>query len=235
MNLSELIDTHRGGRSYAELERDCGGSPSKGRLQQMVRQPIKNFPDPPTVRALAGGLKVGEAAVVLAAAESLGLDVRSSRPRVVELLPGDADLLTERQAAAVAHLVSTIVQDAESVVAVDEEHEQTTTTEPDVASVLAARQRLVGELGAQFDGHWGDALVWVLASGDAGRFAHVLPDLLSLASDVGSDSAFADPGRAIQEPQLQAARHGQPSLRGVRLEQDEAGEGPDPEGPEHGA
>lgn len=110
MNLSELIDTHRGNRSYPELERACGGSPSSKRLQQLVRGGIKNFPDPSTVRALAQGLRVSQAAVVLAAAESLGLDVRTSMPRVVELLSADADALTEEQAAAVAHLVQTIVK-----------------------------------------------------------------------------------------------------------------------------
>lgn len=110
MNLAELIDTHRGGRSYPELSRACGGSPSDKRLQQLVRGEIKNFPDPPTVRALAKGLRVSQEAVLLAAAESLGLDVRSSLPRLVELLPADARDLTEEQAAAIAHLVRTIVQ-----------------------------------------------------------------------------------------------------------------------------
>lgn len=115
MNLSELIDLHRGGRSYGELERDCGGVPSAKRLQQLVRGSIKNFPDPPTVTALAKGLKVSQSAVVLAAAESLGLEVGSSMPRLVELLPARARNLTEEQAAAVAHLVMTIVDAQEDV------------------------------------------------------------------------------------------------------------------------
>lgn len=111
VNLSELIDTHRGGRSYAELARDCGGRPTDKRLQQLVRQDIKNFPDPPTVQALARGLRVSESAVVLAAAESLGLDVRMAAPRLFQLLPAGSDELTEEQAAAVAQLVRAILND----------------------------------------------------------------------------------------------------------------------------
>lgn len=110
VNLSELIDTHRGGRSYTELSRDCGGSPTDKRLQQMVRTQIKNFPDPVTVVALAKGLRVSQSAIVLASAESLGLDVRTSTPRLLELLPVSAARLTEPQAAALAHLVRTFVE-----------------------------------------------------------------------------------------------------------------------------
>lgn len=109
MDLSELIDAHRGARSYAELARDCGGSPTDKRLQQLVRQPIKNFPDPATVAALARGLRVSQSVVVLATAESVGLDVRTSMPRLVDLLPAGASRLTEQQAAAIAHLVRTFV------------------------------------------------------------------------------------------------------------------------------
>lgn len=140
MNLSQLIDAHRGGRSYTELSRDCGGAPTDKRLQQMVRGTIKNFPDPPTITALAKGLRVSPTAVLLAAGESLGLDVSSSMPRVVELLPASARDLTEQQAAAVAHLVRTIV---------DVPREETGWApaaqdgpEPTVSEVLAARERL---------------------------------------------------------------------------------------------
>src|SRR5690349_16777204 len=112
MDLSALIDVHRGGRSYPELARDCGGSPTDKRLQQLVREPIKNFPDPSTIAALARGLRVTQAVVVLAAAESLGLDVRTSTPRLVELLPATASGLSEQQAAAIAHLVSAFTEPA---------------------------------------------------------------------------------------------------------------------------
>lgn len=112
MDLSELVDLHRGGRSYVELARDCGGAPSAKRLQQLVRGTIKNFPDPETVVALAKGLRVTQSAVVLAAAKSLGLEVGTSMPRLVELLPARAGDLNEAQASAIAHLVMTIVDAA---------------------------------------------------------------------------------------------------------------------------
>ena len=140
MDLSELIDLHRGGRSYAELARDCGGSPTDKRLQQLVRQPIKNFPDPGTVAALARGLKVNQAVVVLAAAESLGLDVRTSSPRVVDLLPAGASKLTEQQAAAIAHLIRTFVDvEVEEVDRLDDEYDGPA---PKVADILKHEERL---------------------------------------------------------------------------------------------
>lgn len=148
VNLSELIDTHRGGRSYVELSRDCGGTPSDKRLQQIVRTPIRNFPDPPTIAALAKGLRVPASAVVLAAAESLGLDVGSSMPRLVQLLPAGARHLSEQQAAAIAHLVQTIVD------ALPSDHATTPAAEPTVAGVQAAQQahlRAVAQSGDQTD------------------------------------------------------------------------------------
>lgn len=140
MNLSQLIDAHRGGRSYTELERDCGGAPTSKRLQQLVRQPMKNFPDPPTVVALAKGLRVSQTAVILAAAESLGLDVGSMMPRVVELMPAGARDLTEQQAAAIAHLVRTIVDASPSIDIEPSAYERTPGPEPTVKEVLAARE-----------------------------------------------------------------------------------------------
>lgn len=161
MDLSELIDTHRGGRSYPELSRDCGGSPTDKRLQQLVRSPIKNFPDPGTVVALARGLKVSQSAVVLAAAESLGLDVRSPTLRLVELLPVGARDLTEPQAAAIAHLVRTFTEP----VVVTTNYDQWLDDEidgpaPKVADVLAhqADLRAVAEGGDPDDARAVDEL-----------------------------------------------------------------------------
>lgn len=232
MNLSELIDTHRGGRSYAELERDCGGSPSKGRLQQMVRQPIKNFPDPPTVRALARGLKVSQAAVVLAAAESLGLDVRTSRPRVVELMPADADHLSERQAAAIAHLVATMVEPAEDEPGyVPGAGNPSKGTEPDFFFVARAKRKAaVEEQGRLFGGRWDEALRNAIDSSDV-SLAVIVPDLLERAVEAGASGDLVEQSLSLVE----AARKGAPSLAAARHQQDQAGEAPDPEGPEHGA
>jgi hypothetical protein len=115
VNLGELIDTHRAGRSYNELARDAGeGAPSGKRLQQLATGAIRNFPDPPTIRALARGLRVSHQVVVLAAAESLDLDVRQGLPRVVDLLPVGAARLSEEQASAVAHLIRVFVEPTET-------------------------------------------------------------------------------------------------------------------------
>jgi hypothetical protein len=137
VNLSELIETHKGRRSYPELARDCGGVPSSKRLQQLVREPIKNFPDPPTVSALARGLRVPQRVVVLSAAESLGLEVSDTSPRVMQLMPAAASSLSEEQAAAVAHLVDVIVSDP--LRAFGDGRVDVARAEPTVASVRAAQ------------------------------------------------------------------------------------------------
>jgi hypothetical protein len=149
MDLSELISTHRGARSYADLARDCGGSPTDKRLQQLARDPMKNFPDPASLRGLARGLKVSQSVVVLAAAESLGLDVRTSTPRLVELLPASAGELTEVQAAAVAHLVRmfTEIDDADD----GWQPAEYDGPEPTVQEVLAARELLAVAQGGDPD------------------------------------------------------------------------------------
>lgn len=153
MNLSDLIDTHKGRRSYPELSRDCGGAPTGKRIQQLVRDPIKNFPDPPTVVALAKGLRVPQRVVVLAAAESLGLDVHDTSPRVLQLMPGGAGELSEEQAAAVAHLVDVIVNDPvrqlgsmEAAEPAEDKSERREASEP---TVLEVRRRQAEERAAE--------------------------------------------------------------------------------------
>lgn len=105
MNLTELIAIHKSGRSYEQLAKDCGGVLTSQRLQQIATTPLKSFPAPATVRGLAIGLRISESVVVLAIAESLGLDVGRALPRLVELLPASASLLSDRQAAAIAEVI----------------------------------------------------------------------------------------------------------------------------------
>lgn len=151
VDLGQLIDTHRGRRSYADLSRDCGDIPSAKRLQQIVTQSMKAFPDADTVRALARGLRLSQSVIVLAAAESLGLDVRKTAPRVVELLPAAADELSEQQAAAIAHLVRTIVEERPTQSDDDDEYFQEG-PEPTVKEVLAARAHHERQLRAVAQG-----------------------------------------------------------------------------------
>lgn len=157
MNLSELIETHKGRRSYPDLARDCGGKVTGKRIQQLVRDSIKNFPDPPTLAALAKGLRVPQRAVVLAAAESLGLQVNEAAPRLVQLLPIDAARLNEEQAAAIAHLVDVIVNDPLRTTPEQDEGAPTepgkvVPIEPTVKAVLAAQDEACRHLRAVADG-----------------------------------------------------------------------------------
>lgn len=109
MNLAELIQSHKGDRTFAELQRDCGDYPSDKRLQQLATQPQKNFPDPPTIQALAQGLRVPEVVVVLAAAETLGIDTRRATPALLDRLPAGVDLLSEDQVRAIVDIARTFI------------------------------------------------------------------------------------------------------------------------------
>ena len=244
MNLSELIETHRAGRTYADLARDAGGAPSGERFRQLLNQPMKNFPDPPSVKGLAKALKVPRTVVILAAAQSLGLDVDRPGARLVELLPAKANRLSEIQAAAVAHLVDVMVND-----------------EPDEAS-LAIGQRLADEadsLGMTaeryeqefgFDYHRardarivevGPDIQMYLAQAEQDVARAALLALADRSADAFTVKLLLDVQRILGVPEarthLSAARvtDEKPHLRIARQAQDEAGEAPDPEGPEGGA
>lgn len=110
MNLSELIKTHKGDRSYEALSEDCGGSPRAARLQQLATQPQKNFPDPETMEALALGLRVPAITVVLSAAESFGVDVRRALPALLDRLPVGVERLDENQIQVLVDVARTFVQ-----------------------------------------------------------------------------------------------------------------------------
>jgi len=73
--LSELVTEHRGGRSNVDLSNDCGGVPSDKRIHQIINAPMRNFPDPDTIRGLAKGLRTSEATIIRASARSLSLEV----------------------------------------------------------------------------------------------------------------------------------------------------------------
>lgn len=75
MNLAQLLMSHSDDRSFEELEKDCGGRPSAEDLERIATKPLMAFPDPDSIRKLARALRVPESQVVLAAAESLALDV----------------------------------------------------------------------------------------------------------------------------------------------------------------
>lgn len=97
MNLSELIINAKGDRSYAQLSRACGGNPTAARIFQMVDEKLKEFPRPSTLKGLSQGLGVSEKAIVLAAAESLGLRIDATGSLLETLLPEDTEALTSEQ------------------------------------------------------------------------------------------------------------------------------------------
>lgn len=95
MDLARLISAHKGTRSYEQLAKDCGGGLTSQRLQQIGTATLKEFPQPRTMAALARGLRVPVGEVVLATAESLGLDVHRSMPLIVSYLPASVSELDE--------------------------------------------------------------------------------------------------------------------------------------------
>lgn len=110
--LSELIteQKQRRGFSYADLENRADSAIRRQRWQQLgtgVR--IKEFPEPATIEAMAKALDVDVAVVVLAAARSIGLDVkRGAQSDLAAMLPYSANKLSADQRVAIAALVRSI-------------------------------------------------------------------------------------------------------------------------------
>lgn len=143
-NLQELISLRKGDRSYEQLSKACGGNPGGPRIHQLATTRIKGFPDPPTIRGLAKGLGVTEMTVVLACAESVGLDIHmpggdgwaALLPAGTTKIPGyfrDA-LLT------VVHSAIQVIEDAESRVAGQSAAHATSTGEASVTPLPAAEE-----------------------------------------------------------------------------------------------
>lgn len=101
------------GWSYADLAHRTGDELTRGRWQQLgsgVR--LKAFPEPATIRLMARALEVEETAVVLAAAKSLGLDVRRNGPRLAQMLPSGTDLLSPSMQTAIVEVIRVAVTEA---------------------------------------------------------------------------------------------------------------------------
>lgn len=89
-NLAELILQRKGGRTFDRLAEDCGGQPAGRRLQQLSspNRPMKNFPDPESIAAMARGLGVSTTEVILASARSLGIKVAAGDPDSLVIADG---------------------------------------------------------------------------------------------------------------------------------------------------
>ena len=92
--LEALLLNRKGDRTWDEVARDCGNLITGKRLQQMGgSKPIKNFPDPPTVKGLARGLNSTVTEILVACARSLGL--RAEDPVAGALVLNGAGTLPE--------------------------------------------------------------------------------------------------------------------------------------------
>lgn len=103
--IGELITSMLGGRTYAQLSKDCGGSPTIGRISGMVTDGIGGFPTMTTVNGLAKGLGVSPQAIVQACGTSLGLWTTGTFSDAVLPLPTEAANLTSGQRNAVVAVV----------------------------------------------------------------------------------------------------------------------------------
>jgi hypothetical protein len=130
-DLRELIGLRKGDRSYEQLSKACGGTPSRQRLQLLATEPIKNFPDPDTIRGLSKGLGVTESTVVLASAASLGLDVHTPTMWAA-LLPAGTELIPEHMRDGILSVVHSAVRMAknEKEVVTGEQESRTEAKEP---------------------------------------------------------------------------------------------------------
>lgn len=108
-DLQALVGLQKGDRSYEQLSKACGGLPTAKRLHQLATAPIKNFPDPDTIRALSKGLGVTESTVVLASAESLGLDVHTPNMWAA-LLPAGTELIPDHMRDGILSVVRSAVR-----------------------------------------------------------------------------------------------------------------------------
>ncbi|WP_422936110.1 hypothetical protein [Sinomonas sp. P47F7] len=75
------------GWSFEAMSRACGGVPTGKRLFQLINSPLKNFPDPDTIRGLQRATGASTTEIVMAAARSLGLDVAETDPDALHV-PG---------------------------------------------------------------------------------------------------------------------------------------------------
>lgn len=103
-DLADLIGQTKGDRSYAKLAQESGDVVIRQRWYQLATSPLKEFPEPPTIEAIARGLGVSVTDVVIACARSVGLQVRDAGTFAGLDLAGVPD----GQAEAVRRLVSTL-------------------------------------------------------------------------------------------------------------------------------
>lgn len=87
LDLGRLLNTaRRGGEiSYDRLSKACGGTPTGKRLHQLENGPLKNFPDPETIKSLSMGTGFSVTEILFACARSLKLPVQADDPDSIRI------------------------------------------------------------------------------------------------------------------------------------------------------
>ena len=115
MDLAGLIRTAKGDRSYTDLERHSGGVLGAKRWQQLATRSMLSFPDPKSINGIAKALNVSARQVVLACAESLGIDVSDRSSTLVALMPPGVERLSEREVSAILSLINSLTSHPEPI------------------------------------------------------------------------------------------------------------------------
>lgn len=82
LNFQELVQQHKGNRSYAQISAAAGGTPTTKALQSIVKDGFKRLPDADTLTGVSRAFGISTRELLLAAARTIGLDVdnTSSNP-----------------------------------------------------------------------------------------------------------------------------------------------------------
>lgn len=108
--IGKLILVLKGDRSYEQLSKDCGGSPTSGRIQQLASRQQNTFPSPESIRGLAKGLGVKPYIIVQAVGASLDLWDENEPTGNAMALPEGAEHLTTGQHSAVVSMIRELVK-----------------------------------------------------------------------------------------------------------------------------
>jgi hypothetical protein len=104
LTLARLLRLERGDRTLEQfasqmpVNEDTGVPyPGAKALERMLYYPLKNFPDPATIRSLALGTGRSEQDIVDACCRSLGIEVTRSGSLLVAMLPEQLGELDEHE------------------------------------------------------------------------------------------------------------------------------------------
>lgn len=114
LTLAQLISARAGERGWSNgrLAQRCEHALSRARWQQLrTGARMTEFPEPATLALIAEALEVEITTVVLAAAQTLGLDARRRGPDLAHLLPAGTDRLSVPMRDALLAVIRAAVSD----------------------------------------------------------------------------------------------------------------------------